>query len=411
MLVRSRRPRRIADAGGAAARAGAPDDGMVTRRGAAAIAGRARRCWTSAATCRGRTARSSRRSTPPAAREWQDALRDVDRATRSSQQTYPRAAAVRPAADTRRRTTLWQTLEASVAGAVDRDFVRVLANDCLASLPPLTFFQDAVVDRDRRAEPGRSGSNTARCARWWTSAACSGSPPAGASGTSTLERFAHRAQPAAGARSDLPRGRRDAAHRALAAGARRHQPGHDGAELPPALLSRHDRQLLKSGFRSIHAAARVHRRLVLARSAVTGRRSSTAIGSASTRRGATTRPSIRSASSCSIRRRPGSTRASIGIITIGAVAVQDGEIVLDDAFDALIKVDENTSAVTVHGVTRDESRAGLEEPRGAGTLPGLSRRRRDRRSPHRSRHHHVRHARTSATGASGCRTAASTRWI
>ena len=28
----------------------------------------------------------------------------------------------------------------------DRDFVHVLANDCLASLPPLTFFQDAVVD-------------------------------------------------------------------------------------------------------------------------------------------------------------------------------------------------------------------------------------------------------------------------
>ena len=29
---------------------------------------------------------------------------------------------------------------------VDRDFLHVLANDCLASLPPLTFFQDAVVD-------------------------------------------------------------------------------------------------------------------------------------------------------------------------------------------------------------------------------------------------------------------------
>jgi DNA polymerase III subunit epsilon len=49
------------------------------------------------------------------------------------------------------------------------------------------------------------------------------------------------------------------------------------------------------------------------------------------------------------------------LITVGAVAVQDGEIVLEDAFDALIKVDENTSAVTVHGVTRDQSRAGLEE--------------------------------------------------
>jgi DNA polymerase-3 subunit epsilon len=50
------------------------------------------------------------------------------------------------------------------------------------------------------------------------------------------------------------------------------------------------------------------------------------------------------------------------LITIGAVAVHNCEIVLSDAFDALIRVDENTSAVTVHGVTRDASRAGLEEP-------------------------------------------------
>jgi DNA polymerase-3 subunit epsilon len=50
------------------------------------------------------------------------------------------------------------------------------------------------------------------------------------------------------------------------------------------------------------------------------------------------------------------------LITIGAVAVSGGEILLDDAFDALIQVGENTSAVTVHGVTRDESRAGLDEP-------------------------------------------------
>jgi DNA polymerase-3 subunit epsilon len=50
------------------------------------------------------------------------------------------------------------------------------------------------------------------------------------------------------------------------------------------------------------------------------------------------------------------------IITIGAVAVRDGEIVLGDAFEALIKVDRNTSAVTVHGVTRDESAGGLDEP-------------------------------------------------
>ena len=46
------------------------------------------------------------------------------------------------------------------------------------------------------------------------------------------------------------------------------------------------------------------------------------------------------------------------IITIGAVAVEDGEIVLEDSFSALLKVARNTEAVTVHGVTRDESLGG-----------------------------------------------------
>jgi DNA polymerase-3 subunit epsilon len=50
------------------------------------------------------------------------------------------------------------------------------------------------------------------------------------------------------------------------------------------------------------------------------------------------------------------------IVTIGAVAVQAGEILIEDSFAALLKVSRNTSAVTVHGVTRDESRGGIEEP-------------------------------------------------
>ena len=50
------------------------------------------------------------------------------------------------------------------------------------------------------------------------------------------------------------------------------------------------------------------------------------------------------------------------LITIGAVAVQQGEIVLEDSFEALLKVARNTSAVTVHGVTREESARGMEEP-------------------------------------------------
>lgn len=50
------------------------------------------------------------------------------------------------------------------------------------------------------------------------------------------------------------------------------------------------------------------------------------------------------------------------IVTIGAVAVQGGEIVLEDRFEALLKVEYNTSAVTVHGVTREQGAHGIDEP-------------------------------------------------
>jgi DNA polymerase-3 subunit epsilon len=50
------------------------------------------------------------------------------------------------------------------------------------------------------------------------------------------------------------------------------------------------------------------------------------------------------------------------LITIGAVAVQGGEIVLEDSFSALLQVERNTEAVTVHGVTRDAAKKGLSEP-------------------------------------------------
>jgi len=50
------------------------------------------------------------------------------------------------------------------------------------------------------------------------------------------------------------------------------------------------------------------------------------------------------------------------IITIGAIAVEDGEIRLDDSFEALLKMDYNRSSVTVHGITRDEASAGMDEP-------------------------------------------------
>ena len=50
------------------------------------------------------------------------------------------------------------------------------------------------------------------------------------------------------------------------------------------------------------------------------------------------------------------------IVTIGAIAVVNHEILIEDSFEALLKVEYNSSAVTIHGVTREESLAGLDEP-------------------------------------------------
>jgi DNA polymerase-3 subunit epsilon len=50
------------------------------------------------------------------------------------------------------------------------------------------------------------------------------------------------------------------------------------------------------------------------------------------------------------------------LITIGAIAVIAGEVLLEDTYEAMLKVEYNSSAVTVHGVTREESLSGMDEP-------------------------------------------------
>ncbi len=50
------------------------------------------------------------------------------------------------------------------------------------------------------------------------------------------------------------------------------------------------------------------------------------------------------------------------LVTIGAIAVVNHEILIEDSFEALLKVEYNSSAVTVHGTTREASLAGLDEP-------------------------------------------------
>jgi CBS domain-containing protein len=147
--------------------------------------------------------------------------------------------------------SLWQQIDAVVAEHVDREFLHVLANDCLASLPPLTFFQDAVVDSDgEHLATFRLEHSALRplvdVGRVFAMAAGK------ALGRSTLERFAT-------ARALLPE--REKIFREAAdtfrvvlwqQGRVGISQGTSGADLPPALLSRHDRHVLKAGFRSIH---------------------------------------------------------------------------------------------------------------------------------------------------------------
>lgn len=148
------------------------------------------------------------------------------------------------------RRSLWHDMESTVVGAADCDLLRVLANDCLASLPPLTFFQDAVVEKSgEQTTVFRLEHSALRplvdVGRVFGMAANK------VLGTSTRERFAC-------ARTLLPE------HEAIFREASETlrvllwqqarigiEQGTNGSELPPVLLSRHDRHVLKSGFRSI----------------------------------------------------------------------------------------------------------------------------------------------------------------
>ena len=146
---------------------------------------------------------------------------------------------------------LWRTLETSVANAVQRDFVRVLANDCLASSPPLTFFRDAVVDESGEESSIFRLERTALLPLVDVGRVF-GLATRRVSGTSTLDRFAIAGTVLPGHRT-IFREASEALRIVLwLQGRVGIAQGTDGAELPPALVSRHDRHLLRSGFRSIH---------------------------------------------------------------------------------------------------------------------------------------------------------------
>jgi len=135
----------------------------------------------------------------------------------------------------------------TVNAAVDRDIVQILAHDCLADLPPLTFYEGAVIEHsgDRAAtfhlqrnvlqplvDLGRVFGMAARTVM----------------GTSTLERFA-RARRLLPEHEAIFREASDALRIVLwQQGRVGISQGTTGSELPPAVLSRHDQYLLKSAF-------------------------------------------------------------------------------------------------------------------------------------------------------------------
>ncbi len=148
------------------------------------------------------------------------------------------------------RDALWDDVGAAVTEAANREVLHVLANDCLASLPPLSFYQDAVVD-----QVGEHVSifllEESALGPLVDVGRVFGLAGGAVFGCSTLDRLAT-------ARRLLPaheRIFREAAETLRVVlwqqGRVGIMQGTAGAELPPALLSRNDRHVLKSGFRSI----------------------------------------------------------------------------------------------------------------------------------------------------------------
>jgi CBS domain-containing protein len=147
----------------------------------------------------------------------------------------------------------WQRLEEFAREVIraEPSFQKVLANDCLSELPPLTFFQDAVIDESgERTEVFtlqlRALGPIVEVGRVF------GIANQRVLGSSTLERL-ELARSRMSAHESIFREAVETLRVLLYLQARTGLRLNDsGAELLPAQLSRLDRQALKSGFRAIH---------------------------------------------------------------------------------------------------------------------------------------------------------------
>ena len=139
--------------------------------------------------------------------------------------------------------------------------------------------------------------------------------------------------------------------------------GTSGAELPPALLSRHDRQVLKSGFRSILRLLEFTADRGWLGTAVTA---------------CVPRPLPRALRADLERRRRRSTRVRFVVLDSETTGPESGaptassrsarsrsiggEIVLEDSFDALLKVERNTARSPCTASRATRARQGVQEP-------------------------------------------------
>jgi CBS domain-containing protein len=147
----------------------------------------------------------------------------------------------------------WLRLEQSAREVIrtEPSFQKVLANDCMSELPPLTFFQDAVVDESgERTEVFalqlRTIGPIVEVGRVF------GIANQGVLGSSTLERL-ELARSRMPAHESIFREAIETLRVLLYLQARTGLRLDDsGAEILPSQLSRLDRQALKSGFRAIH---------------------------------------------------------------------------------------------------------------------------------------------------------------
>ena len=147
----------------------------------------------------------------------------------------------------------WQGLERSVRETIHNkpSFQKLLANDCLSALPPLTFFQDQVVDESgERSEvfelENRALGPIVEVGRVF------GIANERTLGSSTLERLelARSRMPAyASIFREAEETLRVLLYLQARTGLRLHG---SGTEIVPSHLSRLDRQALKSAFRAIH---------------------------------------------------------------------------------------------------------------------------------------------------------------